>query len=121
MTQLSSTMPSARAGIRVAPRSAARRRWWEWIDSIATAGLFVLVLAGALFYVWQHVRVVRQGYEMERLREEHATLIQQNKALRLEAGQLRTLRRVEEVATTRLGMVRPKPGQVILLPESSIQ
>jgi cell division protein FtsL len=41
--------------------------------------------------------------------------------LRLEAGQLRSLRRVEEIARVRLGMLTPKPGQVVLLPESTIQ
>ena len=80
-----------------------------------------MILAGALFHVWQHIHVVRQGYELERLREVHAKLVQENKALRLEAGQLRSLRRVEEIARTRLGMVTPKPGQVILIPESPIQ
>jgi len=84
-------------------------------------GLCLVVLAGALFHVWHHIRVVRQGYELERLRAMHAKLVQENKALRLEAGQLRSLRRVEEIARTRLGMVAPKPGQVIVIPESSIQ
>jgi cell division protein FtsL len=36
-------------------------------------------------------------------------------------GQLRSLRRVEEVARTRLGMVTPKPGQIILIQEAPIQ
>jgi cell division protein FtsL len=71
--------------------------------------------------VWQHIYVVRQGYGLERLRETHARLVQENKALRLEAGQLRSLRRVEEIARFRLGMITPKPGQVVLLPESTIQ
>ena len=78
-------------------------------------------VAGALFYVWQHIYVVRQGYELERLRGTHAKLVQENKMLRLEAGQLRSLRRVEEIARVRLGMLTPKPGQVVLLPESTIQ
>jgi cell division protein FtsL len=64
---------------------------------------------------------VRQGYELERLRGTYAQLVQENKMLRLEAGQLRSLRRVEEIARVRLGMLTPKPGQVVLLPESTIQ
>jgi cell division protein FtsL len=110
---------AARPGTRLGGRS--RRTWWEWLDSAAIVGLCLLFLAGALFYVWQHVYVVRQGYELERLRETHAKLVQENKLLRLEAGQLRSLRRVEEIARVRLGMVTPKPGQVVLLPESTIQ
>jgi cell division protein FtsL len=80
-----------------------------------------VILTGSLFHVWQHIHVVRQGYDLERLREVHAKLVQENKALRLEVGQLRSLRRVEELARTRLGMGTPKPGQVILIPESPIQ
>ena len=41
--------------------------------------------------------------------------------LRLEAGQLRWLRRVEEIARVRLGMLMPEPRQVVLLPESTIE
>ena len=91
------------------------------MDAISLAGLGLLCLAGALFYVWQHVHVVRQGYALERLRETHARLVQENKALKLEAGQLRSLRRVEEIARRELGMVTPKPGQVVILPETPIQ
>jgi cell division protein FtsL len=127
MAQRSPAIGAAGAGIRIGVRPGARlgarsrKAWWEWLNFISIVGLCLLFLAGALFYVWQHVYVVRQGYELERLRETHAKLVQANKALRLEAGQLRSLRRVEEIARTRLGMVTPKPGQVILLPESTIQ
>jgi cell division protein FtsL len=80
-----------------------------------------LVLAGALFYVWQHTRVVRTAYAIEGLRETRAALVQENKALRLEIGQLRALKRVEEIARTRLGMVTPRAGQIVLVPEAPIQ
>lgn len=114
---------SAGVGIAVGPQTRPRRRWawWEWLESISAWGLGVLVLAGALCYVWQHTRVVRLGYEIERLRETRAALEQEHKSLRLEMGQLRSLRRVEEVARTRLGMVTPKPGQIVLIPEAPIQ
>jgi cell division protein FtsL len=122
MPQMTQVIGAAGAGIGIArPLPRRRSRWWEWVDSISTVGFCLVILAGALFYVWQHVHVVRQGYEIERLREEHAKLVQENKVLRLEAGQLRSLRRVEEIARTRLGMVTPKAGQVILIPESPIQ
>jgi cell division protein FtsL len=113
---------TAGAGVRnvAQPRARARWAWWQWLNSLSVVGLCLVFLAGALFHVWQHVHVVRQGYELERLRAVHATLVQENKALRLEAGQLRALRRVEEMARTRLGMVTPKPGQVVLIPESAI-
>jgi cell division protein FtsL len=36
-------------------------------------------------------------------------------------GQLRSLKRVEDIARRQLGMITPKPDQVILVPESTIQ
>jgi len=111
----------AGARIRELPRPAARRSGWEWLESLATAVLCVLILAGVLFYVWQHTRVLRESYAIERLHEQHARLVQENKSLRLEIGHLRSLRRVEEIARTRLGMVTPAPGQVLVIPDTRIQ
>jgi len=123
MAQISPAIGAAGAGVRLAarPRSRTRWAWWQWLDSISIVGLCLVILTGALYHVWQHIYVVRQGYELERLREARSTLMHTNKSLRLEAGQLRSLRRVEEIARTRLGMTTPKPGQVILIPESPIQ
>jgi len=120
---MSQVIGSARADIRMVPRPGLARRWlrWESLEFVSTVALGFLILAGVLLYVWQHVHVVRLGYEIEQLREHQATLVQENKALRLEMGQLRSLKRVEAIARKRLGMVAPKPGQVVLIPESAVQ
>jgi cell division protein FtsL len=118
---MSRVLDAAGSGLQALPRPAARRSGWEWLESFAAIGLGVLILAGVLFYVWQHTHVLREGYAIERLREQHGTLVQENKALRLEIGQLRSLRRVEEIARVRLGMVTPKPGQVQVIPDDRIQ
>jgi cell division protein FtsL len=75
-----------------------------------------ILLLGLLIYVWQHVQVVRSGYQ-ERLRAARATLIQEGKALRVELGRLRSLKRVEEIARGKLGMVNPVPGQIVFMEE----
>jgi cell division protein FtsL len=120
---MSQAIGGARPEIRVAPRPAARRPGirWESLEFVTTYALGTLILVGALLYVWQHIHVVRLGYEIEGLREEQAALVQENKALKLEMGQLRSLKRVEEIARQRLGMVTPKPGQVVLIPDSAVQ
>lgn len=120
---MSHAIGGTQAGVRAIPRPAARRSWvrWESLEFLTTLALGVLVLGGALLYVWQHVYVVKLGYEIERLRERQGALTQENKTLRLEMGQLRSLKRVEEIARKRLGMVSPKPGQVVLVPESAVQ
>jgi len=120
-------MPQAvgttQTGIRMLPRPTAQRSRirGETMEFILTVALGLVILAAALLYVWQHTYVVRLGYEIERLRMRHATLVQENKGLRLEMGQLRSLKRVEEIARKQLGMISPKPEQVTLVPESAIQ
>lgn len=113
-------MSQAIGGIRPGTR-AAPRAGWESLEFFSTVALGLLILAAALLYVWQHVQVVRLGYEIEQLRETQAALVQENKALKLELGQLRSLKRVEEIARKRLGMVTPAPGQVILIPQPAVQ
>lgn len=76
-----------------------------------------ILLLGLLFYVWQHVQVVRLGYQVERLRAARAALIQEEKGLRVELGRLRSLKRVEGLARGTLGMVNPVSGQIILVDE----
>ncbi len=109
--------------VQVTSRPVTRRPWvrGESVEFLSTVALGVLILAVALLYVWQHTYVVRLGYEVEGLRERQLALVQEHKGLRLELGQFRSLRRVEEIARKRLGMVTPKPGQVLLMPESTIQ
>lgn len=120
---MSQAIGSASPSVRVASRPVARRPGirWESLAFLSPVVLGLLILAAALLYVWQHTSVVRLGYEIERLRERQAALVQENKGLRLELGQLRSLRRVEEIARKRLGMVTSKPGQVLLIPESAVQ
>jgi cell division protein FtsL len=120
---MSYVIGGTRSDIRVVPRPAVRRPRlrWESLELLSTAALGVLILVGALLYVWQHIHVVRLGYEIEQLRERQSALVQENKTLRLELGQLRSLKRVEQIARKRLGMVTPKPGQVVLVPESAVQ
>jgi hypothetical protein len=77
-----------------------------------------ILLIGILFYVWQHIQVVRFGYQIERLRAEQLRLVQETKAMRVELARLRSLRRVEEVVRRELGMVPASPGQIILMEEA---
>jgi cell division protein FtsL len=77
----------------------------------------VALLLGLLFYVWQHIQVVRLGYQIERLRVTQGTLVQERNALGVEIGQLRSLKRIEDLARRKLGMVYPAPEQIILLPD----
>jgi cell division protein FtsL len=104
-------MVVGRGPARVRPALA----WARARGLLATAATIALLVGAALFYVFQHIQVVRLGYEVERLRRERAVLTEQEKALTLEAAGLRAVRRVEEVARNGFGMVEPAPGQVIIV------
>ncbi len=105
------TSAGAAAGVQARPGLlSARTR--ELLASLATG---ILLVGAVLFYVFQHIQVVRLGYEVERLRRERAALVEQGKVLTLEAAGLRAVKRVEEVARNELGMVTPAPGQVIVV------
>ena len=74
-----------------------------------------LVMGGVLFYVRQHIQVVRLGYQIERLQGERIALLRQEKELRFEVARLKSLRRVEEIARHQLGFTSPRHDQVILV------
>lgn len=100
-----------RAGSLLKPRVDQIRKF-DLLQSLLLGGVVLVVV---LFYVWQHVQVVRLGYEVEYLAGERAALLQQQKELRVEVARLKSLRRVEEIARRQLGLTTPKAGQVITL------
>jgi cell division protein FtsL len=68
-----------------------------------------------LLFAYQHFECVRNGYQIEQLKAESAALEEQNHQLRLEQAALADPERIDTLARTRLGMVTPKPKQVIQL------
>ncbi len=97
-------------------RARARRAFLR-LDLWRAVVVLGLLCLGILFYVWQHIQVVRLGYALEGLRAQRATLLQENRTLTLEMARLTALSRVEAIARARLEMETPRPGQVIVLPE----
>ena len=97
-------------------RARARRAFLR-LDLWRAVVVLGLLCLGILFYVWQHIQVLRFGYALEGLRAQRATLLQENRTLTLEMARLTALSRVEAIARARLEMETPRPGQVIVLPE----
>ncbi|MBI4413901.1 MAG: cell division protein FtsL [candidate division NC10 bacterium] len=100
----------------VRTRARARRAFLR-LDLWRAVVVLGLLCLGILFYVWQHIQVLRLGYALEGLRAQRATLLQENRTLTLEMARLTALSRVEAIARARLEMETPRPGQVIVLPE----
>lgn len=81
----------------------------------------VLAVSAVLFfYVWQHMQVVKIGYEVEALRKERQDLTNQYYYLKYRLNEVKGLSRVEEIARGQLGMVTPKSEQVVMLNENDL-
>ena len=76
-------------------------------------GLGILVFLFGLYYAWQHFDGVRNGYQIEQLKSQHATLEESNRGLRLHLASLEDPQRIDTLARQGLGLEAPKPQQVI--------
>lgn len=79
--------------------------------------LLGLCLVGlALLHVWLRLQVVHLGYVLSTTSKLHNQLEQENRELKVELATLTSPDRLEAMARTRLGLVEPQKGQVVLLP-----
>lgn len=97
-----------------ASRAAAGRRLLARRPAAAAAVLGAFLVA-ALFHVWSRLAVVELGYRLAAARTAHATLLEQNRRLKLELAMLKAPGRLEEVARERFGLAAPHPSQIIHL------
>jgi len=81
---------------------------------IALSCLFLLVMT----YTWQHFKAIEYGYRVESLKTQRDSLLELNRALRLEEASLSSPERIDRLARE-YGMQPPQAGQVIRM-ESSL-
>ena len=93
-------------------REIDERRQHELWRSVAVGLLFVAVL---LFSAWQHLELLEHGYKVEQMQRELASEQEISRHLRLEIETLMAPQRVESLATDRLGLVAPGPGEAVVI------
>jgi cell division protein FtsL len=85
---------------------------------VALACLFLFVMV----YAFQHFKAIEYGYKIEAMKSQRESLVEMNRALRLEEASLRDPERIDRMARD-LGLQSPQAGQVIRLdtamPETS--
>ena len=86
------------------PRRAREMRQF----GIALGCLFLFVMA----YAFQHFKAIEYGYKIESLKVQRESLIEVNRALRLEEASLRDPERIDRMARE-LGLQSPQAGQVV--------
>ena len=82
-------------------------------ECFSLLGLGILVFLFGLLIAWQHFQCVRNGYEIEQLKNEQAAMEQWNRQLHLEKASLADPQRIDTLARRDLGLVSPQPQQVI--------
>jgi cell division protein FtsL len=86
-----------------------QRELWRWTAKV------LLLVALLLYSAWQHFELLRHGYDLERLQMERTAEEEVNRHLRLEIETLRSLKRIEELATGRLHLVAPGRDEAIII------
>ncbi|HEX9021630.1 MAG TPA: cell division protein FtsL [Nitrospirota bacterium] len=77
--------------------------------------IFLLAVSCLLFYVGGKVKLMRLGYRIDALEREKQELERENRSLLIEASSLSSPARIEELATKRLGMIRPAKENVVVV------
>jgi cell division protein FtsL len=88
---------------------ARQRELWK------SVGLTALLVVLALFFAWPHFEMTLNGYRIEQLQKAKDAEEEMTRQLRLEIETLRSPRRIETLATTRLNLVSPKQDEAIVL------
>ena len=82
--------------------------------STSVLALFLLIMV----YAWQHFSALEYGYRIENHKAQRDTLMEQNRALKLQEASLRDPGRIDKLART-LGLESPTPGQVMRMDADS--
>ena len=85
------------------------REMWLMVGAVA-----VLVVA-MLITVWQESEGRRLGFDVQRLQNERAAEEAANYHLRVELETLRSLKRIEALATQKLHLVAPATGEAVVI------
>ena len=80
------------------------------VSAILVAAPIVLA---SLFYVWTHITTVELGYALSRESTRHKSLLEENRALRVEVAALRAPERLERVAKTGYPLAPPAKEQIV--------
>ena len=89
--------------------AARQRELWR------SAAVGIFLVAVLLFSAWQHFELLQHGYRIEWMQQDRAEEEEINRHLRLEVEMLQSPKRIERMATEKLGMVAPSRDEAIVI------
>lgn len=81
---------------------------------------FTLIVGLSIGYIWQRVTFLKISKEIKSLRSQISEQEERYKYLNIEMAKLSSFERIENIATTQLGLVYPKREQIVFLGEVSL-
>lgn len=78
--------------------------------------IMVLFISELFIYTWCRIQCVKTGYEISKETDKNLKLITLQRNLKIEIAHLKSPLRIAKIATKQLGLIMPKPGQVIIIP-----
>jgi len=88
---------------------ARQRGLWK---SVAVAAALVVMLLG---WAWAQFELLQHGYKLAAMERERAVEEETTRQLRLEIETLKSPKRIEEIATGRLGLIAPAHGEALVI------
>ncbi|RPH52908.1 MAG: hypothetical protein EHM85_00840 [Desulfobacteraceae bacterium] len=78
--------------------------------------IMILIISELFIYTWCRIQCVKTGYEISEEMDKNLKLITLQKNLKIEIARLKSPQRISRIATRQLGLIMPKPEQVITIP-----
>lgn len=110
-------MSTPRSGVRSLPKPR-RQRLQGAVGTkgfVAEVATFAVLCALASLHAWTRIEGTLAGYDLSRAQVEHADLVREQKALRIELATRKGARRVEADARAKLGMAEPTPDRIFVI------
>lgn len=82
---------------------------WKW------AGLGGIVALSVMFWTWQHFDILLHGYRLDEQQKERTQLESEGRRLRLQIDELKSPKRIDTLARTRLKLVAPGREDAIVI------
>ena len=88
-------------------RAVLPKGWWAW------SLVLVILVTGAILHVHARLQEVHLGYDLSEAAQENRKLLVERRKLQVEVATLRSPRRLRKLASEKLGLMEPKPEQII--------